>query len=75
MFGQSAVKALARDVGSLGDFSDALSLGDLTQRDEQHAGLLLIFQGRFEVFRGKIRILAELSDDCLIMQNTNFYVS
>jgi hypothetical protein len=56
---QSAVKTLTLDASSLGNFGDALGLGEMAQGNQQNAGLVLIFECRFEVLRGKIRVLPE----------------
>jgi hypothetical protein len=37
----------------LGDFGDALGLSEVAQGTEQNAGLVFIFQCRFEVLAGK----------------------
>src|SRR5580704_15310809 len=50
---QCPVRTRALDAGSLGDFSDALSLGEVAQGNEQNAGLDFIFQCSFEVLGGK----------------------
>jgi hypothetical protein len=56
---QSPVKTLALDAGGLGNFGYTLGAGEVAQGDEQNAGFVLIFQCRFEVFGGKIRVLPE----------------
>ena len=69
---QGAVKAFSLDAGSLGNFGDALGLGEVTQCNEQGAGLVFIFQCRFEVLGGEIRLLPEPSNDGLIVRDANF---
>jgi len=69
---QSPVKAFTLDAGSLGDFGDALGLSDVAQGNEQNAGLVFIFQCRFEVLGGKIRVLPEPSNDGLVVLDAGF---
>ena len=51
--GQCTVKARAFDAGRLGNFGDALSLGEVAQGNQQNAGFVLIFKCRFKGFGGK----------------------
>jgi hypothetical protein len=60
---QCPVKTLALDADSLGDFSDALSLSEVAQGNEQNPGLVFIFQRSFEILGCKIRVLPEPSND------------
>lgn len=56
----------------LGDFGDAMGLSDVAQGNEQNAGLVFIFQCRFEVLGGKIRVLPEPSNDGLVVRDAGF---
>ncbi len=48
MDGQRAVKTFALDSGGFGYFGDALGLGQVTQGDQEDAGLVFVFQGGYE---------------------------
>jgi hypothetical protein len=56
----------------LGDFGDALGLSEVAQGTEQNAGLVFIFECRFEVFGGKIRVLPESSNDGFVVRDAGF---
>jgi hypothetical protein len=43
--GQSSIKALALDAGSLGEVGNSLVLREMAQRDQQDVGLVFIFSG------------------------------
>src|SRR6266481_6131485 len=72
MHRQCPVKALALDAGSLSNFGDALGLSEVAQSNEQNAGLVFIFQCRFEVLGGKIRVLPEPSNGGLVVRDAGF---
>lgn len=67
---QRAVKTLALNARSLGNFGDALSLRKVPQGNQQNARFVFIFQGSSQVLGRKIRILAEASNDGLVMGNS-----
>jgi hypothetical protein len=70
--GQSSIKAFALDGGGLDDFGDALSSGEMAQRDQQDAGFSFIFQSGFKVLRSKIRALVEPSCETLALRFMGF---
>jgi len=70
--GQGTVKTLSFDAGGFGDFGDALSLREVAQGHEQDARLVFIFQRSFEVLGSKIRVLAEPSNNDLVVGNAGF---
>jgi hypothetical protein len=69
---QCPVQTLALDASSLGDFGDALGLGEVAQGNEQNAGLVFILQCSFEVLGGKIWVLPEPPNDGLVMRDAGF---
>src|SRR5207247_9549972 len=67
-----AVKALTLDAGSLGDVGNTLSLRKVTQGHEKNAGLIRIFQRSFQILGSKFRVLAEASNDGVVMRSAGF---
>ena len=69
---QCPVETLPLDAGGLSNFGYALGLGEVAQGDEQNAGFVLIFQRRFEVLGGKIRVLSEPAEYGLVVGDAGF---
>jgi len=69
---QSTIKTLALDAGGFGDLGNALSLREMPESDQENTRLILVFQSGFEVLRGKTRVLAEATNDSLVVGNAGF---
>src|SRR3981189_1404294 len=60
---QGSIEALTLDASSFGDSGDAPGLRDMPQRNQQNLGFILIFQRRFEILGGKLRVFPQPPDD------------